>query len=182
MDTDVKSQNVEDEMFLIDDDEASSGTSKYLLFNLGDEEYGVDIAKVTGIEELQKITHIPDMPVFMKGVINLRGRVIPVIDLRLRFGMEERAYDDRTCIVITDIKELSVGLIVDTVTVVMDMDASSIDPPPSFKSGSGKERYILGLARIEDKVKILVDVEKIIHEDDINILKDEMEDREKSDV
>lgn len=177
MKTDVEHRNVEDEMFLVDDEEELSATSKYLLFNLGEEEYGVDIAKVTGIEELQKITHIPDMPPFMKGVINLRGRVIPVIDLRLRFGMEERAYDDRTCIVITDIKELSVGLIVDTVTVVMDMDSSSIDPPPSFKSETGKERYIHGLARVEDRVKILVDVEKIIHEDDIKTLSEGINDR-----
>ena len=177
MKTDEKQAAVEDEMFLVDDEEELSATSKYLLFNLGEEEYGVDIAKVTGIEELQKITHIPDMPPFMKGVINLRGRVIPVIDLRLRFGMEERAYDDRTCIVITDIKELSVGLIVDTVTVVMDMDSSSIDPPPSFKSETGKERYIHGLARVEDRVKILVDVEKIIHEDDIKTLSEGINDR-----
>lgn len=172
METDVKDKQVEDEMFLVDDEEDLSQTSKYLLFNLGNEEYGVDISKVTGIEELQKITHIPDMPAFMKGVINLRGRVIPVIDLRLRFGMEEREYDDRTCIVITDIKSLSIGLIVDTVTLVIDMESASIDPPPSFKSDSGKEKYIHGLARVDDEVKILVDVEKIIHEDDIRVLKE----------
>lgn len=175
METDVASKQVEDEMFLVDDDEDSSLSSKYLLFNLGDEEYGVDISKVTGIEELQKVTHIPDMPTFMKGVINLRGRVIPVLDLRLRFGMEERPYDDRTCIIITNIKSLSVGLIVDTVTVVIDMDSASIDPPPSFKSDSGKERYIYGLARVDEDVKILVDVEKIIHEDDIRVLKEGLE-------
>lgn len=182
MEADVHNKSIEDELFMIDDDEDSSGTSKYLLFNLGGEEYGVDISKVTGIEELQKITHVPDMPSFMKGVINLRGRVIPVLDLRLRFGMEERPYDDRTCIVVTEIKKLSVGLIVDTVTVVIDMDGASIDPPPSFKTESGKDRYIYGLARIEDDVKVLIDVEKIIHDDDIKILQDNIKEKGNSDV
>ena len=176
METDLKSQNIEDEMFLLDDDDESSSVSKYLLFNLGEEEYGIDISKVTGIEELQKVTHIPDMPEYMKGVINLRGKVVPVIDLRLRFGMEEKEYDDRTCIIITHIKSFSIGLIVDTVTVVIDMDQGSIDPPPSFRSDSGKERYIYGLARIEDSVKILVDVEKIIHEDEISSLHEGLND------
>lgn len=173
MTRDVENKQVEDEMFLVDDDdENASGVSKYLLFKLGDEEYGVDISKVTGIEELHKVTHIPDMPSFMKGVINLRGRVIPILDLRLRFGMEERPYDDRTCIIITTIKSLSVGLVVDTVAVVIDLDSASVDPPPSFKSDSGKEKYIHGLARVDEDVKILVDVDRIIHEDDIRALKE----------
>jgi len=173
----VSSEHVDDELFLSDDEDDLSNMLKYLLFHLGTGEYGIEISRVTGIEDLQKITRIPDMPSFMKGVINLRGKVIPVIDLRLRFGMEERACDDRTCILITDIQSLSVGLIVDTVTVVMDMDTSAIDPPPSFTSGSGKERYIHGLARMGDEVKILVDVEKIIREDDIRVLSEGIENR-----
>lgn len=174
METQQETKNMDDELFMVDDEDTNL-TSKYLLFKLGEEEYGIDISQVTGIEEIQKITHVPDMPAFMKGVINLRGRVIPVIDLRLRFGMEERPYDDRTCIVITEIKSLAIGLIVDTVTVVIDMDGASIDPPPSFKSESGKERYIHGLARIDDQVKILIDVEKIISENDIKVLTSELD-------
>jgi len=168
---DVKSQSVEDEMFLVDDDETNL-TDKYLLFNLGGEEYGIDISRVTGIEELQKITHVPDMPLYMKGVINLRGRVIPVIDLRLRFGMEEREYDDRTCIIVCDVRDMTVGLIVDTVTVVLDIEGKNIEPPPSFKTESGKERSISGLARVDEEVKILLNVEKILKKEELQRLQE----------
>ena len=164
----IEAKSVEEEMFLVDDKEETSLTDKYLLFNLGNEEYGIDISRVTGIEELQKITRVPDMPEYMKGVINLRGRVIPVIDLRLRFGMEERAYDDRTCIIVCDVQDMTIGLIVDTVTVVSDIEERDIEPPPSFKTESGKERYISGLARIDDEVKILLNVEKILKEEEIH--------------
>lgn len=163
----TKSQSVEDEMFLVDDEEGENLTDKYLLFNLGEEEYGIDISRVTGIEELQKITQVPDMPPYMKGVINLRGRVIPVIDLRLRFGMEWREYDDRTCIIVCDVRDMTIGLIVDTVTVVLDIEGKNIEPPPSFKSESGKERYISGLARVDEEVKILLNVEKILKEEEL---------------
>ena len=169
----IKTQSIEDEMFLVDDDETSL-TDKYLLFNLGGEEYGIDISRVTGIEELQKITHVPDMPAYMKGVINLRGRVIPVIDLRLRFGMEDREYDDRTCIIVCDVRDMTIGLIVDTVTVVLDIEGKNIEPPPSFKSESGKERYISGLARVDEAVKILLDVEKILKEEELHKIQDDV--------
>ena len=172
MTDEAKNQNIEDEMFLVDDEEEANLTDKYLLFNLGEEEYGIDISRVTGIEELQKITHVPDMPDYMRGVINLRGRVIPVIDLRLRFGMEEREYDDRTCIIVCDVQDMTIGLIVDTVTVVIDIEGKNIEPPPSFKTESGKERYISGLARIDDEVKILLNVEKILKEEELDKLQD----------
>lgn len=172
MTEELKTKSVEDEMFLVDDEDDTNLTDKYLLFNLADEEYGIDISRVTGIEELQKITHVPDMPSFMKGVINLRGRVIPVIDLRLRFGMEEREYDDRTCIIVCDVRDITIGFIVDTVTVVLDIEENNIEPPPSFRTESGKERYISGLARVDDEVKILLNVEKILKEEELHKIQD----------
>lgn len=161
------SQNTDEDMFLVDDDEDSNQQNKYLLFQLGKEAYGLNIMTVTDIIELQKITHVPDLPPYIRGVINLRGRVIPVMDLRLRFSMAEREYDDRTCIIIVALDQGSIGFIVDTVSEVQDILADHIEPPPAFRSTSGKERYIKGLGKVSDQVKILLDVERIVGEEDI---------------
>lgn len=146
-----------------DDDEGEGGKKKFLLFRLGDEEYGMDIAKVQGIEEVQKITPVPEMPEYVMGVVNLRGAVIPVIDLRTRFGMEFRPYDDRTCLILTIVGGRTIGSLVDTVTIVSDVDDADIEPPPSF-SGEQKERFISGLAKIGDDVKILIDTDTLVQD------------------
>ncbi|MCD6397462.1 MAG: purine-binding chemotaxis protein CheW [Spirochaetaceae bacterium] len=155
---------------MVEDDELDQQAEKYLLFELGNEEYCIDIARITAIEELPQITAIPDMPNFVKGVINLRGKVIPAVDLRLRFGMEEREYDDRTCIVIVSVDESTIGFIVDNVSEVHEIGKEDIGPPPSFKNTSGKEQYIAGLAKKGDEVKIILDVEKIISNENRAIL------------
>ena len=159
------------DLFIEDDEDVDNQSNKYLMFKLGDEEYGIDITRITAIEELPQITAIPDMPNFVKGVINLRGKVIPAVDLRLRFGLEEREYDDRTCIVIVSVNESTIGLIVDIVSEVHEISKNDIGPPPSFKSSSGKEQYIDGLAKKGEEVKIILDVEKIISNEDNTILK-----------
>ena len=151
-----------DEMFLEGGVDENSQADKYLLFNIGEEVYGISIVSVTEIIEMQKVTDVPDMPEYIKGVINLRGRVIPVMDLRLRFGMEERAHDDRTCIIIANIDNTSLGFIVDTVAEVQDILEKDIEPPPNFKSDAGKDQYIAGLGKIADRVTILIDVERIL--------------------
>ena len=110
------------------------------------------------------------MPAYVKGVINLRGKVIPIVDLRLRFKMEERAYDDRTCIVVNEIDRVLIGFIVDTVEEVMEIAESNIEPPPNFKSARGKDRYISGLGKAGEAVKILLDVERIIKDEDVDLL------------
>jgi purine-binding chemotaxis protein CheW len=157
---------------LIEEDlEFGQQAGKYLLFKLGVEEYGIDIAHITAIEELQQITAIPNMPDFVKGVINLRGKVIPAVDLRLRFGLEEKEYDDRTCIVIVSVDMGFIGLIVDIVSEVHEIAHEDIGPAPTFESSSGKNEYISGLARREDEVKIILDVQKIISNQDNSILK-----------
>jgi len=155
---------------MAEDDELEQQAEKYLLFELGNEEYCIDIACITAIEELPQITAIPDMPNFVKGVINLRGKVIPAVDLRLRFGMEEREYDDRTCIVIVSVNESTIGFIVDNVSEVQEIEKKDIGTPPSFKNTTGNEQYIAGLAKRGDKVKIILDVEKIISNEDRTIL------------
>ena len=151
-----------EDIFLADDEDENTQADKYLLFSLGEEVYGIAIAHVTEIIEMERVTAVPDMPEFVKGVINLRGRVIPVIDMRLRFGMPERAYDDRTCIIIVNMASTSVGFIVDTVAEVHDIRESNIDPAPNFKSEDGREHYISGLGKVEDRVTILIDAQKIL--------------------
>ena len=154
------------DLMVEDDDDLEQQADKFLMFMLGSEEYGIDITRITAIEELPQITTIPDMPNFVKGVINLRGKVIPAVDLRLRFGIEEREYDDRTCIVIVSMNESTIGLIVDIVSEVHEIAKNDIGPPPPFKNASGKEQYIAGLAKKGDEVKIILDVHKIISNED----------------
>lgn len=154
----------EADLFVDEEDNENSQASKYLLFNVEDEVYGINIAHVDQIIEMQRITAVPDMPDFVKGVINLRGRVIPVVDLRLRFGMPERNHDDRTCIIIVKIQDSCVGFIVDTVAEVQDIQDSDIEPPPQFKNSTGRDQYISGLGKVEDRVRILIDVHKLVTE------------------
>src|SRR6056297_985281 len=119
----MSEQDLHDEDLLIVDDEDEVLDTKYLMCKLGNEVFGIDIQHVTDIIELQRITEVPDMPPYVKGVINLRGQVIPIIDLRLRFNMEERGYDDRTVITVVKIDDLSIGFIVDTATEVQEIPA-----------------------------------------------------------
>ncbi len=167
----VKEREALDEMFLEDDEDESGQANKYLLFNIGEELYGIGIANVTEIIEMQKITGVPDMPVFIKGVINLRGKVIPVMNLRLRFAMKERAYDDRTCIIIVNIDESSLGFIVDTVAEVHNILEKNIEPAPNFKTDSGRDHYISGIGKVGEDVTILLDVQKILRERELNTIK-----------
>jgi purine-binding chemotaxis protein CheW len=154
----------EAEGFLEEEDDENSQANKYLLFNIEDEVYGINITHVVEIIEMQRITEVPDMPAFVKGVINLRGRVIPVVDLRLRFDMKEREHDDRTCVIIVKIQESSVGFIVDTVAEVQDIQDTDIEPPPQFRTSSGRDQYISGLGKVGDRVRILIDVKKLVTE------------------
>lgn len=159
------------EQELLDEElETSSGT-KYLLCKLGAEVYGVDISVVTDIIELQKITAIPDMPDYVKGVINLRGQVIPVIDLRLRFLMEERIYDDRTVITVVKLKGRSIGLIVDTTTEVQDILHKDISPAPNFhRDKDAARQFVSGLGKLGEQVVIILDMLRLIDSEEMNRL------------
>jgi len=164
-----------DDMDMFDDDDLDSQENKYMLFNIADEVYGIEIMHVLEIIEMMRITDVPDMPDYIKGVINLRGKVIPVMDMRLRFRMPERPYDDRNCVIIVNVNDFALGLIVDTVAEVQNITKENISPPPEFKSGNGNERYIKGLGRVGDEVKIIIDAEKIVFKDDIDLLKNQKE-------
>ena len=146
---------------------------KFLTFSLGEEEYGIEIRNVTEIIGIQNITELPDTPAYVKGVINLRGKVIPVIDVRLRFNIEALEYKDRTCIVVVNINNMSVGLIVDTVSEVMDIPAENIDPAPKVNNKSGS-MYIKGLGKVGDEVKILLDTQKLLFGNDLEQVADSL--------
>ena len=146
----------------------------YLTFDLGNEEYGVGIADVTEIVGMQKIMPITDMPDHVRGVINLRGKVIPVMDVRLRFGMPARAYDDRTVIIVLEVDEAPAGLIVDSVREVLEIPTGNIDRPARFARG-GARPVIAGLGRIEDRVAVLLDPGVLVSDADVDIPQEAIE-------
>lgn len=163
----MQSDRVDTEAY--DEDDEDTQKDKYLTFTVGAEHYGIDICHVTEIIGIQRITDVPDMPDYIRGVINLRGKVIPVMDVRLRFRMPERAYDDRTCIVVVSVNGTAVGLVVDTVMEVVDIPEDSIELPPEVAEGS-KQHYIKGLGKSGEEVKILLDVERLVRKEDVEAI------------
>ncbi len=151
---------------------ASGG--KYLIFHLGAEEYGVPIQSVKEIIRIMDITTIPKMPVFLKGVINLRGKIIPIMDLRLKFGFDEREYNSRTCIIVAEIatadSKRQMGVVVDAVSEVLNIQKSEIEPPPQYDAGSDVE-FLIGMGKVKGKVILLVDIQNVLDHGDIALLK-----------
>jgi len=151
------------------DMEEDTQKGRFLTFSLGDESYGIEIKYVTEIIGIQTITEIPELPEYVKGVINLRGKIIPVMDVRLRFKKEGREYNDRTCVIVIDINDISVGLIVDSVAEVLTIpDEDIVEPPKMNKSFSN--RYIKNIGKVENGVKLLLDCEKLLTEDELEDL------------
>jgi purine-binding chemotaxis protein CheW len=144
--------------------QAIAREGKYLTFALGHEEYGLEILGVREIIGLMEITAVPQVPECVKGVINLRGKVIPVIDLRLKFGMSKQDYTNETCIIVLNVNNTMMGIIVDRVCEVLDIQQQNIEPAPSFGTKL-KTDFITGMGKIGDKVKILLAIEKVLTED-----------------
>jgi purine-binding chemotaxis protein CheW len=138
-----------------------SDTTQVVSFKLGSEEYGVDIAQVQEINRMVAVTHVPRAPQFMEGVINLRGQLIPIIDLRSRFGMPRAEHTKNTRIVVTEIGAKRVGMVVDSVSEVLRLPVEHIEPAPEMITGVDTE-YIRGVGKIEDRLIILLDLAKII--------------------
>ena len=143
---------------------------KYLTFTLAGEEYGISILKVKEIIGMMPITSVPRTPDFVKGVINLRGKVIPVVDLRLKFGMEEMDYTDRTCIIVVEIQTrtgtVMIGIVVDAVSEVLNIKEELIEETPTFGARMDTD-YILGMAKMEGGVKILLDIDRVLSADEV---------------
>ena len=146
---------------------------KYLTFSLANEEYGIGILKIKEIIGMMPVTTVPRTPEIVKGVINLRGKVIPVVDLRLRFKMEPIDYTDRTCIIVVEIESqtgtVQIGAVVDSVSEVLNVGADDIEETPSFGTKLDTE-YILGMAKMEGGVKILLDIDKVLTSDELYLL------------
>lgn len=155
---------------LVKTQQAETKIEKYLTFTLGNEEYGVEILKVREIIGLLDITPVPHTPEFIKGVINLRGKVIPVIDLRLKFGLEPKEYDERTCIIVVEVSTeagpVMMGIVVDSVSEVLNISTSNIEPAPKFGTNIDT-RFILGMAKTKDRVKILLDINRVLTREEI---------------
>lgn len=138
---------------------------KYLVFHLGREEFGIRVLKVREIMGVQDITAVPQTPAHVKGVINLRGKVIPVVDLRLKFGLPEAAYTQRTCIIVVQVKAeagvMLMGIVVDGVAEVLNLAAADIEDTPDFGQGVATP-YLLGMAKIKGKVKILLEIDQVL--------------------
>jgi purine-binding chemotaxis protein CheW len=143
---------------------------KYLTFSLAGEEYGIGILKIKEIIGMMPVTNVPQTPDYVKGVINLRGKVIPVVDLRMRFGMDEIDYTERTCIIVVEISGPSttvlMGIVVDSVSEVLNIKAEDIEETPNFGTKLDSA-YILGMAKMEGGVKILLDIDCVLSEKEI---------------
>lgn len=140
--------------------------SQYVTFTIEKEIYGVDVLKVHEIIGMTKITHVPNSMGFMKGIINLRGRVVPVVDMRVKFKMDGREYDDMTVILIVEVKGVLVGMIVDTVSDVIDLKVSDVQETPHFSTKIETD-YIKGIGNNNEDLVILLDVDRILTTDEL---------------
>jgi purine-binding chemotaxis protein CheW len=146
---------------------------KYLTFNLKNENYGIPLGRVKEIIAMLPITEVPKTPDYIKGVINLRGKIIPIMDLRLKFGLEEKEYNDRTCIIVVDIlsgeNKRQTGLAVDSVAEVVDIKSAEIEEMSSSEN-SDEDEFIIGIGKVKEKVVMLLDIDKILSREAVKIL------------
>ena len=147
----------------------SQRAGKYLTFVLAEEEYGLEILKVREIIGMMEITSVPRTPEYVKGVINLRGKVIPVVELRLKFGIEEAERTEETCIIVVDVGEVEMGIIVDKVSEVLNIKADEIEDTPEFGTNVNTD-FILGMGKTEGRVSILLDISKVLGEEDLSAI------------
>ena len=150
-------------------EEEDTQKNKFLTFVLGNEVYGIGIEFVTEIIGIYPITEVPELPEYIRGIINLRGKIIPVMDVRLRFKKEFREYTERTCIVVIDISDVSIGLIVDSVSEVLTIPEEDIVNPPKINK-EANNRYIKGIGKVGNDVRLILDCEKLLTEEELNSL------------
>ncbi len=151
--------------------ETSSIEGKFLTFVLGDEIYGIEILKAREIIGLMDITTVPQTPDYMKGVINLRGKVIPVIDLRTKFSMQEEEHTQETCVIVVEVNNTSIGIVVDSVSEVSDIRGEEIENAPKF----GHEidtSFIMGLGKAKDKIIILLDIDAVLSSEELEMVEE----------
>lgn len=140
--------------------------NKFLVFELEKQQYAIAIENVIDIINIQPVTRVPNCPEFVRGITNLRGKVIPIIDVRIRFGKMQRDYDDRTCIIVVELQNVPVGMIIDSVSEVLTLEDEQISPPPTF-SNILDARFIQGIGKTENGIKLILDCNAVL--DDVGI-------------
>lgn len=174
----MKKEKIDEMEELLEDD---SPKGMFMTFQVGKELFGISISYVNEIIAMQSIAAIPEVDDYIKGLINLRGKIIPVIDVRVRFKMEPCEYTDRTCIIVIDVKSTMIGLIVERLADVDTIAEENIAPPPSLgRKEHEHNKYVYGLARTKDTVTLLLDPEKLIRQDDIVTAMEEVRKEEQS--
>ncbi|MCH5253882.1 MAG: purine-binding chemotaxis protein CheW [Lachnospiraceae bacterium] len=152
-------------------DEHDTQKGKYMTFKSGNEYFGLEIQYVNEIIQLQPITAIPETEDYIKGLINLRGKVIPVVDVRLRFKQEPFEYNDRTCIIVINVKGMMVGLIIEKIAEVVEIKEDNILPPPSIgRADKAHHKYVYGIGKVGDSVKLLLDPDKLLNDEDLSVV------------
>lgn len=146
--------------------EEDTQKGRFLTFSLDKESYGIEIKHVTEIIGIQEITEIPELPEYVKGIINLRGKIIPIMDVRLRFKKEPKEYNDRTCVIVVDLRNISIGLVVDRVSEVLTIPEQDIVEPPQMNKGFNN-RYVRKIGKVGNDVKLLLDCEKLLTDDEL---------------
>lgn len=148
-------------MMFTDQEDEDTLTNKYLIFHLDKQEYAIAIQYVVDIINVQPVTRVPSCPDYVRGITNLRGKVIPIIDVRLRFGKIQQDYDERTCIIVVELGGISVGMIVDSVSEVLTIESEDVSPPPSF-SNNLDVRFIEGIGKAENGIKLILDCKTVL--------------------
>lgn len=146
-----------------EEEDVDTQHGRYMTFKIDGEYYGIAITYVSEIIGIQQITELPETPEYIKGLINLRGKIVPILDVRLRFEKPEAEYDDRTCVIVINVGEDTVGLVVDTIADVVSIEDENILEPPSVRN-SAANHYICGYGKIGDEVKLIIDPAKLIYE------------------
>lgn len=148
-------------------DSRNTQKGKYMTFKSGPEYFGLEIQYVQQIIQFQSITKIPETEDYIKGLINLRGKIVPVVDVRLRFKQGECEYNDKTCILVINVKDSTVGLIVEQIAEVVEIKEENILPPPSIgRNDKGHNKYVYGIGKVGNAVKLLLDPEKLLYDTD----------------
>lgn len=165
--------------FMEEQQEEDLQKGQFMTFQTGREYFGIGISYINEIIQMQPITAVPEVEDYIKGLINLRGKIIPVIDIRVRFKMEPLEYTDRTCIIVINVKSMVIGVIVEKIAEVVTITDDDIVPPPTLgRRDSEQNKYVYGLARIGDSIKLLLDPEKLVKDADIETLEELQEENE----
>lgn len=167
----------------MEENRAESGQTtqlnKYVTFKSGNEYFGLKIEYVNEIIVIQEITQIPESEDYVKGLINLRGKIIPVIDVRIRFRQEPKEYNDRTCIVVVNVKDMVVGLIVEQIAEVVEITEDNVlDTPTLGHEDKMQNQYVYGIGKVGESVKLLLDPEKLLKDDDLSLMEQAVEETE----